>query len=504
MTVNIIIPLYNTTEENFNRAMISITAQRARKYVVTVVDDASDEEFQEGYQRVIEKFHQNVNFIRLKENVGPGLARQVGINEGIPTDYIMFLDSDDILAPNAVKTLYSEAKVNNSDLVVGSIHAEGNHRSKDKILGAGKNSTWMGGKIYKREYLERINLRFSLQIKYNEDAYFNICALNGTDNKHYVDEVCYIWIHNPNSLTRTSGQKLFRINHNLDYFKAVLYGTEFLLHLGRPAISYMGTIGSLYNAYQYEVIHKPENTDFMNKEIYSFLHGVKGLVENIESKAGLEAIMRVAKVGQDGEPYQQSLSEWLKLLFWWEKPIEKQRCVIFSGKAGHGKDTAANMLRDELEKDGYKVARLAYADYLKYLCKEYFGWDGQKGEEGREILQQVGTNTVRVIDPNLWVDNVIRLSRSLFKDYDFIIISDGRFPNEVDRWEEHIKTAKQPMSLTCVRVERPGFDNGLTEIQKNHPSETSMDNFEFNNTVSATTLEELKNEIIKLKLDFYE
>ena len=37
--------------------------------------------------------------------------------------------------------------------------------------------------------------------------------------------------------------------------------------------------------------------------------------------------------------------------------------------------------------------------------------------------------------------------------------------------------------MITVRIERPNYDNGLTEEQKNHPSETELDGFCFDHII---------------------
>lgn len=63
-----------------------------------------------------------------------------------------------------------------------------------------------------------------------------------------------------------------------------------------------------------------------------------------------------------------------------------QVCTI-SGKAGAGKDTFAKYLAAELEGRNQSVLVTHYADVLKYICKEYLGWNGNKDEFGRAMLQ---------------------------------------------------------------------------------------------------------------------
>ena len=50
------------------------------------------------------------------------------------------------------------------------------------------------------------------------------------------------------------------------------------------------------------------------------------------------------------------------------------------------------------------------------------------------------------------------------------IIPDVRFPNEIDKMCDNF-------NCITVRVIRPDFDNGLTDEQKNHPSEIALKDY---------------------------
>ena len=82
------------------------------------------------------------------------------------------------------------------------------------------------------------------------------------------------------------------------------------------------------------------------------------------------------------------------------------RIIAFSGQAQHGKDTTAKYMKQTFESIGKRVVILHFADYLKYVCKEYFNWDGVKNEVGRTILQKVGTDLARNNYPDIWVNVV--------------------------------------------------------------------------------------------------
>lgn len=111
-----------------------------------------------------------------------------------------------------------------------------------------------------------------------------------------------------------------------------------------------------------------------------------------------------------------------------------------------------------------------YADLLKFMCKNLLGWDGVKDDNGRHILQYVGTDIIRNQEPNFWVDFVAKELR-LFEDHwDYVIIPDTRFPNEIDRMKE------SGFDVMHIRVMRPeSEDDVLTDEHKQHTSETALD-----------------------------
>ena len=145
------------------------------------------------------------------------------------------------------------------------------------------------------------------------------------------------------------------------------------------------------------------------------------------------------------------------------------KVIAISGKAGHGKDTVAEMLRTCLTAAGKKVLVTHYADLLKHICKSFFGWDGEKDEHGRWLLQYVGTDVVRRKQPDFWVNFVISILRLFDGEWDYVLIPDARFPNEIERIRE------AGFDVMHLRVTRPGYIGKLTEEQKKHPSETALD-----------------------------
>ena len=170
------------------------------------------------------------------------------------------------------------------------------------------------------------------------------------------------------------------------------------------------------------------------------------------------------------------------------------KVILISAKAQHGKDTSASILKEIYEAKNKRVLITHYADLLKYICKTFFNWNGEKDDYGRTLLQQVGTNTVCAKQPDFWVDFIISILNLFNDSWDVVIIPDCRFVNEIEKMRANFDT-------TLIRIIRPDFDNGLSEIQKQHLSETALDNFDFDHIVYNTgSLEDLKNKLSKLEL----
>ena len=82
-----------------------------------------------------------------------------------------------------------------------------------------KDNTWLFGKIYSRDFLQRNNIEF-LDSRENEDKGFNcqviLCSQKSNENKiKYIDRITYCWKWNKDSITR---------ENNFVYRKRDLYG----------------------------------------------------------------------------------------------------------------------------------------------------------------------------------------------------------------------------------------------------------------------------------------
>ena len=177
--------------------------------------------------------------------------------------------------------------------------------------------------------------------------------------------------------------------------------------------------------------------------------------------------------------------------------------IILSGKSGSGKDMVAQFMKDELAKHDQRALVIHFADALKWILRDYFNWDGNKDEIGRTLLQRVGTDIVRAAHPGYWTGIVVGLIQAFepYSDFDVAIIPDARFENEVNIALDQLK------NCVSVRIERKNADGtdwinpALTEEQRNHPSETSLDVFAFDyiihNDVGLELLKESAHTILE-------
>jgi len=140
--------------------------------------------------------------------------------------------------------------------------------------------------------------------------------------------------------------------------------------------------------------------------------------------------------------------------------------IAISGKARSGKDTFAEYLAEELFKVTYKThVLMAYATELKQSSKDFdLSYEQLWGDEKeipdkrytksdgvywtpREILQDYG-QFHRTIDYNFWVKQLLNVIDRC--EYDNVIITDCRHPNEIDvildRGGYHVKVEKDDRS----------------------------------------------------------
>lgn len=153
------------------------------------------------------------------------------------------------------------------------------------------------------------------------------------------------------------------------------------------------------------------------------------------------------------------------------------RIVLISGKDRSGKDVTAKIMEEYLLKAGKRVLITHYADFLKEFCRINYGYRGIKDTADRYILQHVGTDIVRRNNPDAWVNIMVELLRGVRTEFDFVLILDVWFENEIDVMRRNFD------DVFCLDIVRNNFDNGLTMSQKLHPSEIGLPECKFDKII---------------------
>ena len=195
--IDIIIPVYNA-RKTLELTLMSIKLQTIiDKINIYLIDDHSSED----YKDILNKYKDmNIIYIKLDKNNGPAVARQKGI-EMSSSKYIMFIDADDLLYDaDSIKKLFNKIE-EDYDYVVGITIDE---KQNTQIM----NESDLHGKIYKREFLLKNNIKFN-NTRVHEDNYFNNLVLLCEPKQKELLENIYIYVDNKDSITNINKEKEF-------------------------------------------------------------------------------------------------------------------------------------------------------------------------------------------------------------------------------------------------------------------------------------------------------
>ena len=160
--ISIIVPIYKV-EKYLIRCLDSILAQTFADFECVLVDDASPD----NCPAICDEYASRDNrfkVIHKEQNEGLAKARKSGLDLAV-AKFIMHVDSDDWVEPNALELLYKKQQEEDSDLVLGGfyriykqydekyIYPEiSNNVSPILYYLSGPSCIW--GKLYKKSLLE--------------------------------------------------------------------------------------------------------------------------------------------------------------------------------------------------------------------------------------------------------------------------------------------------------------------------------------------------------------
>ena len=114
--VTVVIPTYNRPV-TLERALASIGEQDYDNYEVIVVDDHSSEEFASVNKNLVEQYGDRFGYYYKQENKYLGEARNTGVSLA-NGDYVIFLDDDNVLLPDAIQEMVDALHITGADIAV--------------------------------------------------------------------------------------------------------------------------------------------------------------------------------------------------------------------------------------------------------------------------------------------------------------------------------------------------------------------------------------------------
>ena len=170
----------------------------------------------------------------------------------------------------------------------------------------------------------------------------------------------------------------------------------------------------------------------------------------------------------------------------------KIKLYILSGKARSGKDTVSSIIQKYYS--NYKCINISFGHYIKDYAKRVSSWDGSEETKPRELLQNIGIELIKNrINNRLFINRILEDIEVFSYFYDVIIVDDVRMLDEFETLKE-----KYPDCIS-IRVIRKNYENGLTNQEKNHITETNLDNCtSFDYIVENKNELDLEKEIIKI------
>ena len=220
---SIIIPVYNC--ENFiEKCINSIISQKYTNWELIVVDDGSSDNSLCLCKNIAEQSDK----IRVfhKENGGVSSARNYALNK-ISGDYLLFVDSDDMLTSDCLNNLYStiinirpDVCFHKYGIIRGSnIEYPINDATTVSVETAIENiydtfidnwilfsATW--SKCYKISTIKKFNIRFAESINLYEDFLFLTYFLSHSKLVYITTNIGYLYRVVKNSLSRKANQDI--------------------------------------------------------------------------------------------------------------------------------------------------------------------------------------------------------------------------------------------------------------------------------------------------------
>lgn len=254
MKLQILVPQYKETNEILKPLLDSIALQQSVDFSevgVIICNDGSDvyltDDFLNSYPFLVE-YHK-------EPHRGVSGTRNACF-EYATADYVMFCDADDMFSNVCGLYIIFREMKQGFDSLISMFMEESRTPDRKEIIYTNHemDSTFVHGKVHRRQYLIDNNIRWNEKLTIHEDSYFNILCQNLSKNVKYCHVPFYLWKWRDESVCRHDPKYILKTYNNmLDSNDALI--DEFLKRgLMEKAMFY--TVFMIFDAYY--TMNKPE------------------------------------------------------------------------------------------------------------------------------------------------------------------------------------------------------------------------------------------------------
>lgn len=211
--LSVVIPAYNA-QKFISRCISSALASDLKGIEVIAVDDGSTDETKDilgWYENMYPQFFKKI----FKENGGAAEARNYGIAES-KGHYIAFIDSDDMIRPDAYSTMYDSLQKTGADIAIGRLYKVDNDKyyvrhtlplpaykaiNPEEYLRLLFTQTYNNVAVWNKMYRTKLVQEHPIPLLSYEDVSWTPYILSWADSLCYVDKVCVEWDRKIRSFT---------------------------------------------------------------------------------------------------------------------------------------------------------------------------------------------------------------------------------------------------------------------------------------------------------------
>lgn len=217
MKLQILVPQYKETEAIIKPLLDSIEIQQGvdlkNEISVIIVNDGTDVHLSREF---LDRYTYHIDYY-LNEHKGVSATRNACLDHAT-ADYVMFCDADDMFY-NAcgLYIIFREMDNGGFDSLVSAFIEETRFpgQAGPVYINHDMDSTFVHGKVHRRQYLIDKNIRWNPELTIHEDSYFNCLCQRLAGNLKYSPTSFYLWKWRDDSVCRNDFKYILKTYNNM-------------------------------------------------------------------------------------------------------------------------------------------------------------------------------------------------------------------------------------------------------------------------------------------------